>query len=170
MPVFNASANPDAQALVPRFHGLIETAKNSVYFLGTAKDPAAVRGLGPLAGHIHLDPYYFPEELFSERDRKASARAAVAAHSALSSKDTAGVKSGLFGDKKVEEMLRRNTAKEGEAGPGAGRPDEEELPPEDLDEDDEEDLDNDYYMNEYCDDDEEYGDYDDGGGDEGPIM
>lgn len=172
MPQFDGG-DPETQALVQRFHNLADTARDSVYCLDPAKDPSHVRGLGPLAGHIGVDPYYFPEELVSERDRKASARAEAAMSALTGSKDTAG-RSGLF-HTKVEEMLRRNTQQEGEgAGPGDSRrhaEDEDALPPEELDEDDEEDMDNDYYnLAGQFDDDEEYGEYEDGGGDEGPIF
>lgn len=155
---------PGYMAFRAPFHTL--TSFSHVWFYGSSSpDPGAGRPL--------------PERTPSPRPPpRAAAEAAI---SAISSKDTANTKSGLF-NKQLDDIFKKATDREkalegdgrrrgGAGGAGAGGEEEEGAPPEEgLEEEAEDDMDgDDYYQNEYFDDDEEYGDLDDGG-DDGPVY
>ncbi|KAK9830521.1 hypothetical protein WJX72_012199 [[Myrmecia] bisecta] len=132
---------------------------------------------------VALQPKYFPEELYSSKDRKASSKAASSQAQkkfwAASEARKAGETSNLFDDlAKLEDADEAGGGGAGPSGRAAGGGEEkrkEGAPPEeeeDLEAEEEEEdgfvEDDDYYQGENFDDDDGYDDYDDG--DEGPIY
>eukprot|EP00195_Chlamydomonas_chlamydogama_P016480 CAMPEP_0202907146 /NCGR_PEP_ID=MMETSP1392-20130828/41502_1 /ASSEMBLY_ACC=CAM_ASM_000868 /TAXON_ID=225041 /ORGANISM="Chlamydomonas chlamydogama, Strain SAG 11-48b" /LENGTH=210 /DNA_ID=CAMNT_0049595925 /DNA_START=198 /DNA_END=833 /DNA_ORIENTATION=+ len=134
------------------------------YSLQSSKKPK--RQQQPLSSVMTLIPDYFPEELFSEKDKRASKKAQDAFWRAQGKRAEAG---GLHRLDQLAQMEK--AAGEGGARGGGGEdegPPEEEVP---VDEDEEEDMEyDDYYQGEHFDDDEGYDDGYDDGGDEGPVY
>ncbi|KXZ47788.1 hypothetical protein GPECTOR_33g670 [Gonium pectorale] len=124
-----------------------------------------------------LVPDYFPEELYSSKDMRASRLQTLKGQDAyFRAQSRADDGSGL---RRLEQLakLESTVGEDGAGGPGgrkagAGEGDEEEAVEEvPHDTDEEEDMeDDDYYQGEHFDDDEGYGDGLDDGGDEGPVY
>ncbi|PNW79655.1 hypothetical protein CHLRE_08g361800v5 [Chlamydomonas reinhardtii] len=138
------------------------------------------RSRPPLSSVMTLIPDYFPEDLYTSKDMRASRLQTLKGQDAYFRAQARG------GDdatslKRLEQLAKMEGAREGEEGGGAGGRkgpggeggDEEEGAEEEQlhDTDEEEDMeDDDYYQGEHFDDDEGYGDAFDEGGDEGPVY
>ncbi|KAG2426209.1 hypothetical protein HXX76_013190 [Chlamydomonas incerta] len=139
------------------------------------------RGRPPLSSVMTLIPDYFPEDLYSSRDMRASRLQTLKGQDAYFRTQARG------GDdasslKRLEQLAKMEGAREGEEGGGGpggrkggggeGGEEDDGAEEEQLhDTDEEEDMeDDDYYQGEHFDDDEGYGDAFDEGGDEGPVY
>ncbi|PNH02375.1 hypothetical protein TSOC_011653 [Tetrabaena socialis] len=128
-----------------------------------------------LSSVMTLLPDYFPEDLYSTKEMRASRlqtlRGQDAYFRAQSGRDDA------TGLRRLEQLAKlESNAEEGGAVPGGrkgGEGEEDDGPPEEEvlhDTDEEEDMEfDDYYQGEHFDDDEGYGDADEGG-DDGPVY
>ncbi|KAL3137784.1 DNA-directed RNA polymerase III subunit RPC7-like [Trebouxia sp. C0009 RCD-2024] len=182
---------PLDQRLVQRWRELSMSYRKSPYYL----KPAAPKGLAadiaqyaskykpdgmedkkPLAMVMSLDSRYFPEELYTSKERKISTKAgSAAAQQAYWAADARKADR----DPLLLERLAQMETELGSKSPirdadgnvkkktEDGEDDDEDEPIEE-DEDDYQD-DDDYYQGNAYDDDEEYGDVDDGG-DEGALY
>ncbi|GLI71236.1 hypothetical protein VaNZ11_016357 [Volvox africanus] len=136
------------------------------------------RARPPLSSVMTLLAEYFPEELYSSKDMRASRLQTLRGQDAyFRAQSRPDDPSGL---RRLEHLAKLESLGEegGEGGPGTrktlgGEGDEEEAAAEEelRDTDEEEDMeDDDYYQGEHFDDDEGYGDALDDGGDEGPVY
>ncbi|MEW5318327.1 MAG: hypothetical protein WDW38_009555 [Sanguina aurantia] len=177
--------------LVVKRRELVFAGKSSLFFLDKPRDVGdGAKGSGgpekygereskrpkkikqPLSAVMTMSTDYFPAELMTTSDKRASTQAASKSQTAFWRSQAA--KADVGGLKRLEQLQKAETA-EAEGG-GAEKKDDEEAPVEDeavLDVDEEEDMENDdYYQGEQFDDDDGYDndDGDGGGGDEGGVY
>ncbi|GBF98020.1 hypothetical protein Rsub_11131 [Raphidocelis subcapitata] len=137
---------------------------------------ASAGGVAALA-LMALDPRYFPEELYSEKDKRQAARAA--AGQSLRGPSPAAPGGGAAGDAGLARLLAARAdaeqAAEGRGGDGGGGGDgaaggagegDDEIGADEDHDSDSHPEDDDYYAGEHFDDDEGYDDDDGGGGDD----
>ncbi|GFR49712.1 hypothetical protein Agub_g11866 [Astrephomene gubernaculifera] len=140
---------------------------------GAAAVVGVKRSRPPLSSVLTLVPEYFPEELYSSKDMRASRLQTLKGQDAYFRAQNRG--DDAAGLNRLEQLARlEGAAEEGGGRKAGGEGEEEEAADEEEvlhDTDEEEDMeDDDYYQGEHFDDDEGYGDAFEDGGDEGPVY
>lgn len=141
--------------------------------VGGGKSVAA-RPRPPLSSVVTFTSFYFPEELWSQQDKRAAGMGQGRAAQAEFWKKQSALAVTKTGLQVMEDLARMEgnarAAGGGEGAAGGAQGEEEEgMLAEEEDEDDDVPEDDDYVQGDYFDDDEGY-DVDDDGPDEGPIF
>ncbi|DBA93149.1 TPA: hypothetical protein ACH3X2_003461 [Trebouxia sp. C0005] len=166
------------QRLMERWRGLNQYYIKSPYHLRgppKGKDPSAGQDAKRLAMVMTLDPRYFPEELYTSKERKVSSRAASAsaqqAYWAAEASKISNDNPMLDRLARLETEYGKSTPEKGEEGGQKKKAEDGEAEEDEPIEEDEDDFqdDDDYYQGNVFDDDEGYDDALDDG-DDGAIY